>query len=697
MLREYYKRSGLAKRPDLRASSPHHPKGTILMVLDSGRSVKPVIPALEYAHLLADMGVPVFSAMIMRDGEPDTKDHRWNGWERTKAGAASHRAIDRYGPGMALGAVGGSVLDFIDYDPRNDPDASGLAWLREVTSEIIPVTRVKTPSGGWHMGIPALDLAKGTITSGVDYQGGLREPDSHGKTRRGFVFIPPTVRPSKVTGERLPYEATDFNRDIFYGPYEELREAIEAKRAATARARRNGTGSRSGRLKPSEYREQCLTAVKGQQRDALLRIIKEWQYRGYDKEDILNLYVQLTGEMQAYDPDWLWYDPNAADPQAVFDELLMNAGTFTADAAPGELAGIRSMVPLVSAGDSYISADDISEETIEWLNKPFLPFGCLVIVDGDPGQGKSVITTGMVARAAHGLPVLPFGKSIVTGELHCGMIGAEDDISQAVKGRLRAAGYANNRHVWFMGLKRDKRGHVEILTFPRGTERVRAFIVANGLKLLVIDPISAFIGVNVQTHNEASVRAALAPLAEIARDTGCCIILVRHLNKDGSMKALYRGTGSIAFSAIARSGFITGVCPDGSYGLAHVKCSYAERFDGVVRYSVGKWEQDEAIPVIDWGDIDEELTADELAKGPGARKGPEPQAQDDIRAVLEPMFKERDTWDQDQVIARLREAGITSAQKTIDKVRRSMGIAPGIGRRDKKTGLILSWTWTTRR
>ena len=663
------------------------------MIADNRRSVKPGNPGLEYAQQLADMGVPIFTARLLRDGEPETKDHRWHRWQNARAGAASYKAIEAWAPGMALGAVGGSVLDFIDYDPRNDTDGSGLDWLRKAASEITPVSRVRTPSGGWHLAIPCLDLAKGKITDGVDYQGGLREPDRFGKTRRGFVFIPPTVRPSKVTGELLPYEVTDFSEFIVYGPYEELHDAIERKRASAVRGL-NGH-PRSGRMKPSQHRDECLTAPAGQQRDALLRIIKEWQYRGYEKEDIFNLFVQLTSEMPAYDEKWLWYDPSAGDPEQTFRELLQTAGSFVVDARPGELSGIGE--PIRVTGDSYISADDIVEEQIDWLNHPFLPFGCLVIVDGDPGQGKSAITTGMVSRAASGLPVLPFGKSVVHEELHCGMIGAEDDISQVVKGRLRAAGYVNNRHVWFMGLKKDKLGHVEILTFPRGTERVKAFIIANGIRLLIIDPISAFIGEKIQTHNEASVRSALAPLADIARETGCCIVLVRHLNKDGSMKALYRGTGSIAFSAIARSGFITGQCPDGSYGLAHVKCSYAQTFDGVIRYSVNRWDKDEGIAVVEWGDVDEEMTADDLAKGPSPKKGPDSEAYDRISAVLGEMFDERDTWDADEAVKHVRAKGLHYHERTISNVRNNMGIITGMGERDPRTGRLQGWVWTSRK
>jgi hypothetical protein len=316
-------------------------------------------------------------------------------------------------------------------------------------------------------------------------------------------------------------------------------------------------------------------------------------------------------------------------------------------------------------------------------------------MDGDPAQGKSVITTGMVARAASGMPVLPFGHPWEADTpIHCGMIGAEDDLGQAVKPRLIAAGYRSNRHVWFMGLKRDRKNRIEMLTFPNGTERVRSFINANGLRLLIIDPISAFIGEKIQTHNEASVRSALAPLTEIARDTGCCIVLVRHLNKDGSMKALYRGTGSIAFSAIARSGIICGTCPDGQFGLAQVKASYSELFAGVVRYSLVKTER---AVTVEWGAVDAELTADDLVRGKTERKGPDPEAYNAIREVLDIMFREKETWTQTAAMKRLRAEGIASHERTIGKIRNQMGIDSRMGSKRGKDGRIATWIWTTRK
>ncbi len=237
-----------------------------------------------------------------------------------------------------------------------------------------------------------------------------------------------------------------------------------------------------------------------------------------------------------------------------------------------ELEGIADAHPLRQV--ESICADDVEEREIVWLQKPLLAFGSLAIIDGDPGEGKSLITASAVANATRGLDVLPYGECF--GEpINCGMIGGEDDLNSVVVARLRAAGYERSRRVFFMGLKRRK-GKLELLTFPHGTERVRSFILQNDLGLLVIDPITSFLGEEVKSFVDASVRAALAPLAEVARDTDCCIVLIRHLNKNGKMQAMYRGGGSIAFSALARSGLITGKLPDGSgMGIAQVKSSHA--------------------------------------------------------------------------------------------------------------------------
>ena len=81
----------------------------------------------------------------------------------------------------------------------------------------------------------------------------------------------------------------------------ELREATD--KAMSAYRRRNLADTSSGRISPSELRTACLQAEVGWQRESLLQIILRWQKRGYEHEDIYNLFYQLTSEMPLYDPE----------------------------------------------------------------------------------------------------------------------------------------------------------------------------------------------------------------------------------------------------------------------------------------------------------------------------------------------------------------------------------------------------------
>jgi hypothetical protein len=329
--------------------------------------------------------------------------------------------------------------------------------------------------------------------------------------------------------------------------------------------------------------------------------------------------------------------------------------------------------------------DDVEDRDVEWLCKPWFPFASLVIIDGDPGQGKSMMTSKVVANASSGIEILPSSESY--GEpIRCGLIASEDD-DYIIKGRLRAAGYKFDRSVVVM----NTRYRGKYLKFPEGAKRVRKFITENNLDLLIIDPISQYIGEKIQTHNESSVRDALGPIQDIAQETGACIVMVRHLNKNGDMKAMYRGGGSIAFSALARSGMITGELPNGRFAIAQVKCSYARKFQGALAYSVVEWEENEEIPVIEWHG-EEDIDVNDLTKGPRNRKGPEPTSQNAIREVLDQLFETKDTWPSNDVIQQLKDAGCSTDQKTVDKVRAELGItARPVRRPDKK---YAGWEWS---
>jgi hypothetical protein len=149
--------------------------------------------ALDIARKMARIGIPVFTA------EPNTVTELGfllpTKWEQTRPNVY---VLDYWRPGMALCAVGGLLCDFIDIDPRNDGD-KGVKDANKAGGFPYSYGRASTPSGGTHDMVAPLGIGK-TKKMGIDLQGGKPDGSSH-----GFVFIAPTVRPSKVTGELLPY------------------------------------------------------------------------------------------------------------------------------------------------------------------------------------------------------------------------------------------------------------------------------------------------------------------------------------------------------------------------------------------------------------------------------------------------------------------------------------------------------------
>jgi hypothetical protein len=147
--------------------------------------------ALEQARHLADNGVPLFLARP--DPEASTGFRLPKDWQHRQADPA---VVDRWKPGMALCAVMGHLVDAVDIDPRNGGDRAALNGTMPQT-----YGQQATPSGGSHFLIASLGVRKGEVMPGIDLQAGDAEGNG-----RGFIFLAPTVRPSKVTGELAAYE-----------------------------------------------------------------------------------------------------------------------------------------------------------------------------------------------------------------------------------------------------------------------------------------------------------------------------------------------------------------------------------------------------------------------------------------------------------------------------------------------------------
>jgi hypothetical protein len=194
---------------------------------------------------------------------------------------------------------------------------------------------------------------------------------------------------------------------------------------------------------------------------------------------------------------------------------------------------------------------DVEPEPVEWLWEPYIPRGKLTSIEGDPGVGKSFLTMALAAQISRG-EKLP-GVRHTTGPAPVLLLTAEDGAADTIRPRLDAAGADVAKvHAITEPMSFDKAGAA---TLKREIERVQPALV-------IIDPIVAYLPDRTDMNSASAVRPVLQRLARVAEETDTAIVFVRHLAKATQNKAIYRGLGSIDFTAACRSVLMVGFDPN---------------------------------------------------------------------------------------------------------------------------------------
>jgi hypothetical protein len=199
---------------------------------------------------------------------------------------------------------------------------------------------------------------------------------------------------------------------------------------------------------------------------------------------------------------------------------------------------------------------DLLPRPVEWLWPGHLALGKLAILDGDPGLGKSLLTLDLCARLSTGEP-WPDGAAS-PGPWPSLVLQAEDGAHDTLRPRLQALG-ADLARVF------SPDGDAPVaarLGLPSGAAALDGTIARTRARLVVLDPLTSYLDPGVCTNYEPSVRHALEPLARIAEARRCAFLFVRHLNKSGGSRALYRGSGNIGVIAACRSAWLVAAEPD---------------------------------------------------------------------------------------------------------------------------------------
>lgn len=232
--------------------------------------------------------------------------------------------------------------------------------------------------------------------------------------------------------------------------------------------------------------------------------------------------------------------------------------------------------------------ESVKVEQIEWPLYPFIPFGKVTIIQGDPGEGKTTMVLQIIAKLTRGEPILLNKKSqkeaqqdseenlkqeVLSQDNPIQPVNviyqtAEDGLGDTIKPRLLAAGADCSRVL----VIDDREQPLTMLDV-----RLEEAIMQTKARMVVLDPIQGFLGTDVDMHRANEIRPLMKRVAVLAEKYHCAIILIGHMNKNSNGKSSYRGLGSIDFQAAARSVLIVGRLKDEpeTRVMCHVKSSLA--------------------------------------------------------------------------------------------------------------------------
>ena len=299
---------------------------------------------------------------------------------------------------------------------------------------------------------------------------------------------------------------------------------------------------------------------------------------------------------------------------------------------------------------NLIRMSDIEAKEVEWLWYPFIPYGKLTIIQGDPGDGKTTMVLNIAAAVSRGEG---FDEGMnITEPMNVIYQTAEDGLADTVKPRLEQA-RADCSRVLVIDETNKALSMLD--------KRVEEALDKTGARLLIMDPIQAYLGGSMDMNRANEAREMTKHLATIAEQRNSAIILIGHMNKAGGCKAAYRGMGSIDFFAVARSVLLVGrvIGKDNYRAMVQIKNNLAP-FGHPKAFELSE-------DGFEWiGDY--EISADDVLGG----YAPKESKLDQAKQLLRDLSEDKDAVSSNELIELAKAEGIS--KRTMDNARKEMGL-----------------------
>ena len=312
-------------------------------------------------------------------------------------------------------------------------------------------------------------------------------------------------------------------------------------------------------------------------------------------------------------------------------------------------------------GLQVIKMSEIQSQEVSWLWYPFIPYGKLTIIQGDPGDGKITFVLNIAAKLSRGEGLDSEMK--LSEPVNVIYQSAEDGLADTVKPRLELAG-ADCERILVIDEKEKSLSMVD--------ERLEKAIVQTKARMLILDPIQAYLGGGMDMNRANEARDMTKKLGALAEKYQCAIVLIGHMNKAAGNKAAYRGMGSIDFLAVARSVLLVGRVE----GEPNIRAVVQ------IKNNLAAFGHPKAFALSEDGFQwlgDYEITADEVLGGitPKANK------MEQAKRLLRELALTSDTVQSNEIFDMADEQGIS--KRTLENAKREFGI------RAKK--INNSWYW----